>query len=108
MIGAHPDDTDLRCGGLAIRLAGRGHEVRFLSLTSGNAGHQSMSREALRLRRLSEMAEAAAYATAMMGMAGEAAYAKAKSLGLGSFRVYLIDALSTILEQDVQPRLELL
>ena len=56
----------------------------------------------------SEMVEAAAYATAMMGMAGEAAYAKAKSLGLGSFRVYLIDALSTILEQDVQPRLELL
>ena len=56
----------------------------------------------------SEMAEAAAYATAMMGMAGEAAYVKAKSLGLGSFRVYLIDALSTILEQDVQPRLELL
>ena len=59
MIGAHPDDTDLRCGGLAIRLAGRGHEVRLLSLTSGDAGHQSMSRETLRLRRLSEMAEAA-------------------------------------------------
>ena len=56
----------------------------------------------------SEMVEAAAYATAMMGMAGEVAYAKAKSLGLGSFRVYLIDALSMILEQDVQPRLELL
>ena len=58
MIGAHPDDIDLRCGGLAIQLVARGHQVRFLFLTSGNAGHQSMSREALRLRRLSEMAEA--------------------------------------------------
>ena len=55
-----------------------------------------------------EMAEAAAYATAMMGMAGEIAYDKAKSLGLGSFRVYLIDALSMILQHDVQPRLEIL
>ena len=55
-----------------------------------------------------EYAEAAAYATAMMGMAGEAAYAKAKSLGLGSFRVYLIDALSTILDQGIQPKLSAL
>ena len=54
-----------------------------------------------------EMAEAAAFATAMMGMAGEAAYARASSLGLGSFRVCLVDALSTIMEQDVQPRLEM-
>ena len=53
-----------------------------------------------------EMAEAAAMATAMMGMAGEAAFAKARGLGLGSFRICLMDALSTILEQDVRPRLE--
>ena len=58
MIGAHPDDTDLRCGGLAIQLVRHGHQVRFLSLTTGNAGHQSMSRDELRQRRQIEMTEA--------------------------------------------------
>lgn len=54
MIGAHPDDMDFRCGGLAILLNRKGHQVRFLSITNGNAGHQSMDREALRIRRAEE------------------------------------------------------
>ena len=53
-----------------------------------------------------EVAEATAYATAMMGMAGEAAYAKAREQGLGSFHAALLDALSRMREMDVQPRLE--
>lgn len=59
MIGAHPDDMDLRCGGLAMLLRAQGHHVVFLSATNGNAGHMSMTKEALRLRRLKEMEAAA-------------------------------------------------
>lgn len=59
MIGAHPDDMDLRAGGLAVRLRQKGHQVIFLSATNGNAGHMSMSRDALRCRHMQEMAEAA-------------------------------------------------
>lgn len=59
MVGAHPDDMELRCGGVAQRLRQQGHRVRFLSMTDGSAGHHQMSREALALRRKAE-AEAAA------------------------------------------------
>ena len=60
MIGAHPDDMDLCCGGLAIQLKARGHQVIFLSMTNGNAGHMSMTAEELRQCRLAEMDAAAA------------------------------------------------
>ena len=59
MIGAHPDDMDLRCGGLATRLTAAGHRAVFLSMTNGNAGHMSDDPAALRLRRLEEMRRAA-------------------------------------------------
>ncbi|MBR2943236.1 MAG: PIG-L family deacetylase [Clostridia bacterium] len=54
MIGAHPDDMELRCGGLALRLRRQGHKVMFVSMTDGSAGHQSMQREALAKRREAE------------------------------------------------------
>lgn len=60
MIGAHPDDMELRCGGLALRLRQKGHRVMFLSMTDGSAGHQSMTREALAKRRLEETQAVAA------------------------------------------------
>ena len=60
LIGAHPDDMDLRCGGLAVRLQAKGHQVIFLSMTNGNAGHMSMTAEELRCTRLQEMKKAAA------------------------------------------------
>ena len=41
-IGAHPDDCDIRVGGLAIKYARLGHRVKFVSLTNGNTGHFSM------------------------------------------------------------------
>ena len=59
MIGAHPDDMELRCGGLALRLRQKGHHVMFLSMTDGGAGHHRMTREDL-VRRRSEEAQAAA------------------------------------------------
>lgn len=58
IIGAHPDDADLIAGGLAMRVKEKGHRAVFLSMTSGNAGHMSMDRDALRLRRLREMENA--------------------------------------------------
>lgn len=60
MIGAHPDDMELRCGGLALRLRQKGHKVMFVSMTDGSAGHQSMQREALAQRRREETQAVAA------------------------------------------------
>ncbi len=57
-IGAHPDDCDSKFGGAAALFAAMGHEVKFLSLTSGDAGHQSQGGGALGNRRRAEAAEA--------------------------------------------------
>ena len=54
MIGAHPDDMELRCGGLAMRLREKGHQVMFLSMTDGSAGHHQMGSTALAARRREE------------------------------------------------------
>ncbi len=59
MIGAHPDDMDLRASGLAMRVMKNGNRVVFLSVTNGNAGHMSMDKEALRIRRQQEREDAA-------------------------------------------------
>lgn len=57
-IGAHPDDCDIRAGGLAIKLVKLGHRVRFVSLTNGDAGHFQMDPKSLAKRRSSEAKEA--------------------------------------------------
>ncbi len=57
-IGAHPDDCDQDAGGTAIILASMGHEVKFLSVTNGDAGHQEMGGTALARRRFLEAQEA--------------------------------------------------
>src|SRR5262249_9587628 len=56
--GAHPDDCDLGAGGLAAKYAARGDKVKFVSLTNGDAGHQSMHGEELAKRRRAEAQEA--------------------------------------------------
>src|SRR6516162_11957366 len=56
--GAHPDDCDLGAGGLAAKYAALGHKVKFVSLTNGDAGHQSQSSRTLAARRLAEAKEA--------------------------------------------------
>lgn len=53
-IGAHPDDCDLKAGGVAIMYAQMGHKVRFVSVTNGDAGHQEMGGSALAKRRREE------------------------------------------------------
>lgn len=53
-IGAHPDDCEVRAGGLAALYRRRGWSVTFVSLTNGDAGHHAMDREALAARRLAE------------------------------------------------------
>ena len=58
-IGAHPDDCDAKFGGTAALFAEMGHEVKFLSLTNGDAGHQSEGGGALAKRRRAEAKEAA-------------------------------------------------
>ena len=54
MIGAHPDDADEDAGAATLKLVDRGARVRFVSVASGDLGHQSMAPEALAARRLLE------------------------------------------------------
>jgi LmbE family N-acetylglucosaminyl deacetylase len=56
--GAHPDDCDQRAGGTAAKLAALGHRVRFVSVTNGDAGHQTEGGGALAARRRAEAQEA--------------------------------------------------
>jgi LmbE family N-acetylglucosaminyl deacetylase len=56
--GAHPDDCDSRAGGLAAKYAALGHKVRFVSVTNGDAGHQTQGGGALAARRRAEAIEA--------------------------------------------------
>ncbi|PIB38450.1 PIG-L deacetylase family protein [Maribacter sp. 4G9] len=57
-IGAHPDDCDSKFGGTAALFAKMGHKVKFVSLTNGDAGHQSQGGGALGKRRRAEAKKA--------------------------------------------------
>ena len=59
VIGAHPDDADLCAGGSAIQWADLGHNVKFLSLTNGDAGHQTLGGGPLAKQRRGEAQEVA-------------------------------------------------
>ncbi len=53
VFGAHPDDCELSAGGTAAGLVRAGHSVKFVSVTSGDAGHMSRTPgELARIRRL--------------------------------------------------------
>lgn len=56
MIGAHPDDADIRFGGTALKLTRAGHVVKFVSMCNGDCGHFDMDlpREELAARRYGE------------------------------------------------------
>ena len=58
-IGAHPDDCDIKGGGTAALYVQMGHEVKFLSVTNGDAGHQSQGGGMLAKRRIAETREVA-------------------------------------------------
>ena len=57
--GAHPDDCDIRASGTAAKYAALGHHVKFVSVTNGDAGHQSEGGGMLAMRRRKEAMESA-------------------------------------------------
>jgi LmbE family N-acetylglucosaminyl deacetylase len=57
--GAHPDDCDIRASGTAALFAQMGNAVKFVSVTNGDAGHQSMRGPELAKRRLMEARQSA-------------------------------------------------
>jgi LmbE family N-acetylglucosaminyl deacetylase len=56
--GAHPDDCDLKAGGLAAKYVAAGHKVKFVSVTNGDVGHHEQSGGILAKRRRAEAEEA--------------------------------------------------
>ena len=59
VIGAHPDDADILCGGTAVKLIGRGFKVKFVSVTDGRMGHHRLSPDETARTRRAETQEAA-------------------------------------------------
>jgi LmbE family N-acetylglucosaminyl deacetylase len=57
--GAHPDDCELRVGGVAIMWAAKGHHVKFVSTTNGDIGHWRDAGGPLARRRKAEVERAA-------------------------------------------------
>ncbi len=58
VIGAHPDDCDIKAGGIALLFSDMGHNVMFVSVTNGDAGHHELGGGALAKRRMAESEEA--------------------------------------------------
>ncbi len=58
VIGAHPDDCDIDAGGTAILWAKAGHNVMFVSVTNGDAGHHEKGGGELAKIRMAEAQEA--------------------------------------------------
>jgi len=57
--GAHPDDCELKAGGVAAKWAAQGHHVKFVSVTNGDIGHWKMAGGPLARRRTAEVQKAA-------------------------------------------------
>jgi LmbE family N-acetylglucosaminyl deacetylase len=58
VIGAHPDDCDIKAGGIALLYSEMGHNVMFISVTNGDAGHHEKGGGALAKIRMAESEEA--------------------------------------------------
>jgi LmbE family N-acetylglucosaminyl deacetylase len=56
--GAHPDDCELRAGGVAAMWAAKGHHVKFVSVTNGDIGHWRDAGGPLARRRKAEVEKA--------------------------------------------------
>ena len=59
VIGAHPDDCEVKCAGTSAKWVRRGHVVRFVSATDGQTGHHEQAGAALAQRRIAEAKAAA-------------------------------------------------
>ena len=58
LLVAHPDDAEARCGGIMTAYRNAGHEVKWISVTNGNAGHHEISGTELTEIRTQESANA--------------------------------------------------
>jgi len=54
VVGPHPDDCSIKAGGIAAKYVKAAHDVIFLSVTDGSAGHHEMGRAELAARRKCE------------------------------------------------------
>ena len=61
IVGAHADDCEIYAGGIALRYLELGHNVTFIVMTDGGAGHHQNSREEIIKRRYNETREVADY-----------------------------------------------
>lgn len=59
VFGAHPDDCEIKAGGVAAMWAAQGHHVKFVSATNGDIGHAEMAGGELAKRRTAEVKAAA-------------------------------------------------
>ncbi len=57
--GAHPDDAELKAGGVAASWAAKGHQVKFVAMTNGDVGHFKEAGGPLAIRRSAEAQECA-------------------------------------------------
>ena len=60
VIGAHPDDCEIKAGGLTTLYRQAGHHVKYVSVTNGDAGHQRLPPTDLARVRLEETKAVAA------------------------------------------------
>jgi len=58
VIGAHPDDCEFFAAGTAVKFKQNGHKIKFVSVSNGDAGHQSMERAELAKIRFAEVGKA--------------------------------------------------
>lgn len=59
LIGAHPDDCEIKAGGTAILWSRMGHNVKIVSVTNGDAGHMEQGGGVLAKRRIKEAGQVA-------------------------------------------------
>lgn len=57
--GAHPDDAELKAGGVAALWARDGHHVKFVAMTNGDVGHFEQAGGPLARRRAAEVQDCA-------------------------------------------------
>lgn len=57
--GAHPDDAEIKAGGVAAMWAAKGHQVKFVAVTNGDIGHWNEAGGPLARRRKAEVERAA-------------------------------------------------
>lgn len=67
---AHPDDAEILCGGTLFHLKTLGWELGILTMTSGDCGSATQTKEEISRIRAGEAREAAAFLGAWYGCAG--------------------------------------